>query len=223
MLVPLMMILTIEIVHSQTSSVTNVEFDEFGNKYIRSTMTPESARTFTIDVHEDEYLYIHSSSTLHLNLTDISSNSSIESKVDSLSQRYFLLHPGNRHSLCDYNEPQCTVYLTATLKNDNDEDDDEHREAVAAQTQPVPVWIRFNRNIVARPFHSYSNTIQMRKRRRYGLEITSDDLPVLVQMTPNQDQRKMDIDLYGYTGTLSLCHSLTLSLCRSINSQRKSE
>ena len=77
---------------------------------------------------------------------------------------------------------------------------------------PVAFWIRFNRNVVARPFHSYSDTVDMRKRRRYGLQITSADLPVLVQLTPDQKHRRMDLDLYGYTGML-MVEGVIMSIC----------
>jgi len=124
-------------------------------------------------VLEEEYLYIEGSSSLHFQLTHRATNSTIPPNEGALSRTYFLLHSNS-----------CSLELAATLKE---------------QEPTQSVWIRFNRNVMAKPFHSYSDTITMRKRRRYGLRIMSSDLPVLVELTPNQKHRRMDLDLFGYT------------------------
>jgi len=56
-----------------------------------------------------------------------------------------------------------------------------------------------NRNRVVDPAKTYADTIMIRKRRRYGLRVSKSDLPLLVQMAPNQKFREMDLDLYGYS------------------------
>ena len=70
-----------------------------------------------------------------------------------------------------------------------------------AQSSSKSIWVRFNRNIVIEASQTYADSIMMRKRRRYGMRVSSADLPLLVQMTPNQEYREMDLDLYGYSGT----------------------
>jgi len=191
-----------------SSTMTTVDFDEYGIKYMRFTLSGDSERIFVVDMDEEEYLYIDGSDALDLELmlVDVDSNPNItmESKQDALSNIYYLIHRGNTPSLSysktsidndidsvfngDDLRTRSTFHLTVSLK-----------ESISEQIHSESVWIRFNRNIVVRPFRSYSNTIKMRKRRRYGLEITSSDLPVFVEMTPNQNHKRMDLDLYGYT------------------------
>jgi len=170
------------------NAVTNIQFDEYGNKYIRTTMSSGSERTFTVDVQKDEYLYVQGSSSLHLQLLHESNATSttFESETDALGQDYYLLDAPDTQRVCEFDDPstECTFQLIASLDGGRQSD---------------TVWIRLNRNVELRPWNKYSNDIPMRKRRRYGLRITSSDLPVLVEMQPNKYHRRMDLDLYGYT------------------------
>ena len=170
-----------------SQSITNIEFDEYGNKYIRVRLESNASEQYKVSFNDDEidgdndneneYIYIiGSSENINYKLININSNITIEYKIDDRGRLYYLL--------------QSNLYKTG----------DSFKLIVSNfDNSPRSIWIRFNKNVIAKKGKIYSDTILMRKKRRYGIKINENDLPVLIKLIPNQNYQKMDLDLYGFT------------------------
>jgi len=163
---------------SISKSITNVQFDEYGNKYIRARLTSNESKEYSIslDDADNQYLYIVGSSTINYQLINLGTNTTVSNAIDNRRRPYYLLEEPYV-SGCDEYKLIITNYDSTTRS----------------------VWVRFNKGLRASPNKKYQDSIQIRKKRRYGIKLTISDLPVLVKLIPNQNYEKMDLDLYGYT------------------------